>query len=362
LVVDTWTSGEHTLYIRGQDALGYWGAPGSAVLYLDKAGPAVTGLSLNPNPSNGSADVLLGATADERPTGNSLVVAAEYSLDGGAGWVPMALSTSGTSVKALTATIPVTDVAALGEGLHPVMVRAWDEWDNVTDPAGVANLVVDTTGPTVPSVALNPNALDFNQALPVTSVRLTATVTDALSTLANAQGFVGTLGAPGSGFDLYPADGLFDESIEDVYYDIPVSQFGTLGDGTHTVYVVGLDKAGNWGPAGSATIDVTAAVVDLTGPVVSELAVSVVRNNRILLTGLATDDQSPIARVDWYLDTDPGTTTEMVASDGTFDSLSEAIEAEIRINQWPDGDNVIWVVAMDSAGIWGDAVSITYTK
>lgn len=362
-----WSNGEHVLYIRGQDGLGNWGTPGSAALYLDKAGPSISGMNLNPNPTNGSVDVLLSATADDRANGDSLVVAAEYSLDGGINWLPMNLSTTGTSVKGLTATILSADVAGLGEGIHPITVRAQDEWGNWSEPAGATNLNLDLTGPGVTAASLNPNVLDFNQPLPVTFVRLTATVDDRVgpvpSNLANAEGFIDTQGAPGTGFDLYPADGLFDEPFEDVYYNIPVSSFASLTPGVHQVLVVGKDKAGNWGPAGAAPITIVAQGVDATGPTITGLTASpnpTAGSRRVTLTAVATDTQSNVVGAVWFIGTNPANvkTYRMTATDGRFDSLSEAITATINVGNWQAGTYQISVIAIDAAGNWGPIVTI----
>ena len=47
----------------------------------DTAGPASTGLSLTPNPTNGTASVALHATGSDAATGGATVAAAEYFID-----------------------------------------------------------------------------------------------------------------------------------------------------------------------------------------------------------------------------------------------------------------------------------------
>jgi FtsP/CotA-like multicopper oxidase with cupredoxin domain len=261
--LNTLASGEHLLYIRGQDAAGNWGPFGSTVLNLDQSGPAISGLSLHPNPANGDRAVTLRATADERKHGDGQVTAAFYRFNG-SGWQPMTLNMPGSSVSALRVDIPAATVAAAADGEHVVEVMAVDDLLNATSPYGVTTLRVDKTGPTAPTVTLTPNVLDFSQPYP-TTVRLDATIEDALaggvqSALSNAEGFIDTQGAPGTGFALYPADGLFDEPLEEAYYSIPASHFRTLPDGVHQVIVVGKDVAGNWGVAGSAAITVSGSL------------------------------------------------------------------------------------------------------
>jgi len=330
----------------------------------DEVGPIIGGMSLVPDPANGDLPVTLHATADDRTTGGSTVVAAEHRIDGGA-WQPMTLGASGTSVKALTASIVTGTLQLLSEGVHTIEVRAMDDPGNWSATPGAIDLHLDVTGPDVSLVALDPDALDFTQAVTVTAVHLTTTVADPLSngvqsTLANAEGFIDTVGAPGTGFDLLPTDGLFDEVAEDAYYDIPTSHLGTLPGGRHTVQVVGLDEAGNWGAAASATITVT--VVDDAAPVVSDLSITtIVSGTEILLEGLATDARSNIESAAWYLDSDPATLYPMDATDGSFDTPSEAIQAAISgVDLWGPGPHTIWVEATDFAGNTSDPVSIIY--
>jgi hypothetical protein len=338
------SGGQHTFYVRGQDELGNWGTAGSAVLTLDKAGPTILGLALAPNPTNGERDVLLSGTADDRANGNSIVVSAEFRIDNGA-WQPMILSPLNSPLTGLSATLDAAIVAGLSEGIHPVEVRAQDEFENWTDPVATTDLRVDKTGPNVTAASLTPNLIDLSKPLP-TSVRLNASLTDPLSggtqsILVTAEGFIDVVGAPGTGFSLYPSDGLFDEVSEDAYFNIPGSYFATLTPGTHQVLVVGKDKAGNWGPAGSATIEIVAQVSDTTGPTVTNVVATpnpTAGANNVLLTATATDTQSNIAGAVWFVGTTPPKKLNyMTASDGSFDSLSENVKATINVKTWKVG-------------------------
>jgi FtsP/CotA-like multicopper oxidase with cupredoxin domain len=252
-------SGYRAFYIRGQDAGGSWGPVGSAVLNLDKEGPNISGMSLDPEPANGSQSVQMLATGDDRANGNNAVVAGSYSIDSGAS-APMILSTVDAPVAAMTATLAIETLQGLAEGLHPIAITAEDSLGNL-GAAGIITLTLDLTGPATPTVSITPTLLDLTEAIPVTHVRLDAVITDTLSAgiqspLANAQGFIDTVGPEGSGFNLFPSDGLFDEISEAVYFEIPVTNFLILTHGNHRVYVRGLDSAGNWGTPGSATITV----------------------------------------------------------------------------------------------------------
>ena len=365
----TWASDYHVFYVRGQDSVGTWGPVGSAVLNLDKMGPNITGMSLSANPTNGTQSVLLRATGDDRANGNNGVVAGEYSIAGGPA-VPMNLSTIEAAARAMTATLTIETIQGLAEGLHPIAITAEDSLGNITDPAGIINLTLDQTGPDAPTVALTPATLDLSGAPPVTHVRLDATITDALSAgvqspLANAEGFIETVGADGTGFNIFPSDGLFDEVTEDAYFDIPIANFLYLAQGDYPVCVHGLDSAGNWGVVGCAPLTVDRGVaVDIEGPAVAALNVTPVAAARAVLVEVTTAASDPglvsnIAGAEWFVDVDPGegSGSPLDAADGLFDRPNEALAAVIDIGGWDTGSHTLFVRAMDSANNWGATVS-----
>ena len=247
----TWTSAHHTLYVRGQDALGAWGPAASVILNLDYTGPDSVSLNLAPNHTNGTVDVLFQGTADDSPHGSGTVVAATYSIDGGPA-TPLALNKQAT-VAGLSATIPAATVATLPQGARVVSVTSQDDLGN-WGAAGTVTLTVDRTGPTTKSVALNPTTLNLAGSPPVAPVRLTATFQDELwsgvnSDVVNAEAFMGSAGANGTGFTLFPADGLFNSPVENAYFDIPAANFTSLAQGEYPVQAHAKDAAGNWGPA-----------------------------------------------------------------------------------------------------------------
>jgi hypothetical protein len=359
------SGGLHTIYLRGQNQAGVWGSLGSTVLNLDKNGPVILGLGINPNPTNGSRDILLTGTADDRTTGNSIITAAEYRVDSGT-WQPMDIYPVGQPYAGLSVTIPAASLTDLSEGLHNVDVRAMDEYDNWSSPLGTTILRLDKTGPDSFNVLLQPNFIDLSKPLPP-QVYLTASILDPLvnglqSNLATAEGFIGTAGAPGTGFALFPTDGLFNEPDEDVYYNIPGATFATLPPGEHHVLVRGRDQAGNWGPEGWAVITLYMPPLDTTGPVVSNVLANPNPTNgasSLVLTALATDEQSNIAGAIWFEGTKPPKRlTYMSAADGTFDQLVEDLVATIDISKWKIGDKQVSVRAYDAAGNWGDIVTI----
>ncbi len=256
-------SGSHTIYVHGQDSAGNWGSTNFAVLTLDKAGPASTGLTLNPNPTNGSVDVALHATGNDSASGGAAVASASYTIDGGSPQ-SMTVTPAGAPVASLDATIPAATVNGLLEGAHVIAVTSTDAFGN-NGAAATIDLVVDKTGPATSGVSAAPNpnngALPLNPDLLV--VRLSATVADSASNIGAAEGFIDTVGANGSGFVMVATDGAFNSLSEAVYGDIPLTTIVQLSAGAHTLYAHGKDAAGNWGAISSTvlTIDKTAPLI-----------------------------------------------------------------------------------------------------
>lgn len=50
--INAMTPGVHTVFVRGQDSSGNWGAAVSIQLIIDKTGPVMSGLAASPNPTN----------------------------------------------------------------------------------------------------------------------------------------------------------------------------------------------------------------------------------------------------------------------------------------------------------------------
>ena len=256
-------SGNHTVYVRGQNSLGNWGSFVSVVLNLDKTGPATSGLTLSPNPSSGAVSVALTATGNDTASGNNNVTAAEYWVDAGA-HTAMTPSGSASPTRNFTATIP----AGLSMGTHVVSVRSQDVLGNWGAVATINLQIADLVGPATSGVTAAPNPNNGSKPLStsVQAVRVTANFSDVAtgnSNIAAAEGFIDTVGTTGTGFVFIATDGTFNSPAESGYSDIPLAVVGTLTVGNHTIYVHAKDAAGNWG-ATSTTI----LVIDKTRPTV----------------------------------------------------------------------------------------------
>ena len=365
--------GMHTFYVRAKDDADNWGPLGSATLHLIKAGPMISGMVLDPNPTNGlTTTVDLQATGDARPMGPVNVVSATYSIDVTT-TVPSPMTLNMIApVASLNATIPQPVVGGLAEGAHPVYIQAQDSLGNWGE-YGVVNLYIDKTGPLAAADAFGPTP--NNGYLGITPgqqhLRLHVDFNDPLtngvrSRLVRAEGFIDSVGAPGSGFLFIADDALFDSPQEPGFVHIPLSTIRILDPGYHPIYFRARDAAGNWGPVSSVQL-----IVDKSGPAISELVASPPEHpTTSLLTGRATDPvnadapASNVIAVEWFVDTDPGEGHGFAAApvDGAFDSPDEALQAVISVQTLGlrPGDHTIYARARDEAGNWGAVASTPF--
>ena len=269
----TLPSGNHTIFVRGQDANGNWGPFVSTILNLDKTGPATTGLSLTPNPSSGAEPVTLTATGNDTGRGGSNVTGADYWVDGGA-HVAMTVDGAVSAVTNFTATIP----AGLSIGAHTVSVQSQDSFGNLGAVATITLQVADPEPPTTSNVSASPNPTNglvgYNTSVP--AVRVFADFSDVAtggSNIVAAEGFIDAVGSIGSGFVFIASDGSFNSPTESGTADIPLASVRALSNGDHTIYVRAKDSSGNWGDAMAAGAS-TILTVDKTGPAFGAITVS----------------------------------------------------------------------------------------
>jgi hypothetical protein len=349
----TLPSGNHTVYLHGQNANGTWGGLASTVLRLDKTGPATSGLTLSPSIASGALDVNLSATGNDSASGGSNVTAAEYTIDGGS-LAAMTMGGKDAAIRSITAKIQASTVAALTEGSHAVAVRSQDALGNWGAPTSIS-LLVDKTGPTASTVSAsrspNNGTVPLNSSSPV--VRVTATLTDTTSNVVGAELFVDTLGAtPGTGILFVPNDGFWNAKTEIAHADIPLAQVAALSAGTHTIYVRGRDAVGNWGPAVTTTL-----VIDKSAPTITSatLAPSTVAFGAASTTLNVVDTDAGGAGVtarQYWLD---GSATPP-ASPTAFSS-----PASISASGLPGGAHTVYVRVQDAATNWSAVSSVPLT-
>ena len=259
--------GNHTYYVHGHDVLGNWGAFSSAVLNLDKAGPVTSALTLTPNPSSGTVAVALSATGNDSATGGSNVIAAEYTVDGGA---PTAMTPGGAvaPVRSLTATIP----SGLSAGPHSVAVRSQDALGNWGANATIVLNVAAAGGPVTDTVTATPNpnngTLPFNATLSV--VRVKAHMQSTGSIIRGAEGFIDTNPATTvRGFRFAATDGAWNSASENGFADIPLATINALTSGNHSICVRGRDATGRWGATTCITL-----IIERIAPTISAATLS----------------------------------------------------------------------------------------
>ena len=126
--VSTLSVGNHTLYVRGKDANGYWGPTNSVTLAVSPK-PITSGVSATPNPTNGAASAALSASVTEATTGNNNIAGAEYFIDTiGANGSGTAMTGTFTSP---TVTVSATvNVSGLTNATHTLYVHGRDALGN----------------------------------------------------------------------------------------------------------------------------------------------------------------------------------------------------------------------------------------
>ncbi len=353
-------AGKHTVFVRAHDSVGNWGVVGGVIFNLPKTGPLTTNGSATPSPANGTLDVAISATGDERTAGMNIDTA-EYFID------TVTADGSGTpitpnrvaSVVSLDPVIPATTVAALPEGMHHVFVHSHDSlglWGPTLD----IPLPVDKTGPGVDGADVKPNPSNgvlTSLAHPGYLV-VSATITDVNSgTLQNpvtdAEGFLDTVGANGTGFQLAAVDGSMNSISEGVYGLIPISQIRSLSNGTHHVSVRGQDAAGNWGPIYTMNL-----VVDKIAPVLGAVVGSQSQTTgAVTLSAPVSEPTIGLAEI-WLGATDPG------VGKGTsvpFAIVGGNIVATVPLAGLPSGPQRFNLRVKDMAGNWSNAVNTTVT-
>ena len=356
--------GDHTIYVHGSDGT-TWGAFNFATLSLDKLGPTTSGITLSPNPSNGSVSVAVSATGNDSATGNSDITAAEFYIGAtgadGSG-TPMSVNVT-APIASLDGTISVATMGLQLEGAHTVFVHSMDEFGH-WGVFAEKTLTVDQIGPTTSNVVADPNPNNGSTPYSPTvfAVRVDAHLADTSSNIQRAEGFIeGTPIVNGTGFPLSPLNGQFNETVEDAYVYIPLSTIGFLDAGTHKIYVHAQDASGNWGDPDFVDFVIEKDVPTVTNVIVTPNTTDgtgpVALTATVIDTGLVLSD---IVLAEWFAGVDPGAgngTPMSVAFNGTDWNLAATIDAA----GWADGDHTISVRARDAAGSWSPTNSAILT-
>lgn len=349
-------AGNHAIYVRGKDANGKWGAPGSATLNLDKAGPLVSGLTLTPNPSAGNLNVALHGTGDDSASGGAKLVQAEY-FSGAPGANGMGTQMT-INIAAPIASLDAVLMPPLSSGT--LSVHAKDELGNWGPFATIALNIV-AGGPSTTAVSATPNPNNGEKALSASQpvVRVSATLSSTGSTVSAAEGFIDTVPASpnGKGFAFIASDGAWNGVSEVAYADIPLGSVKALSNGPHTIYVHGKDKAGNWGAMGS-----TVLTVDKAAPVIAAIALSSGGNPlvggtiafgtaSVTMTLTTSDNASGVVAGQYWIDGSATPPPSAIAFNGASATISSAALAA--------GSHTLYVRVQDGATNWSAVSSVT---
>lgn len=371
-------NGEHVVWLQaGEDVGGpgeIWGPVVGYSFRIDRDGPVVHSVSIEPAVSNGTIDMTVRATADTTLTGSGTdVQQVKYTIDGPVPLTadmpsigtPLSIVGDNPTRAAVEGTI---DLSGLADGVHTMYLFALDSfpggghWSQV--PTAVTFLV-DQGQPVVSVAAVTPTPNNGTIAHPgsqvfLESVRLEAVITDppisgqaAGSGIVAAEFTIGVAAEPaGTGEPMGSSTatwGTTDELgnvVQLVYADIPLADIRTMPEGEVHFWVRGLDEAGNWSEAVNAVL-----VLDLTAPTITVDAAPPAGTVRIDVTDPSSGSpgvDTGVAIVEWFEGPDPG------FGNGTPVPLVPAGQSQylaLDITGLAPG-TAIWVRAADGVGNW----------
>jgi len=417
ITITSLAEGDHTVCVRGQDEFLNWGSVSCESFFIDTVDPVTTDDALpgwrtstvtvtlyptDPSPSSGLSDTLYcidpvdctpsisGTSVSVTEEGTSLVKyystgnadnleltntatvmidtvdpSTSHSLSGtlgGSGWyvsdvqVTLECSDPTSGCDQILYCVDQTDTCTPTTSYpSPFMVTTADvnyARFHSTDIAGnqettlSAEIKIDKTAPT--SYATSP----ATSTDPVVAVGFVAE--DPESSQVSGMAYVELFYNTGSGWTQYGSQ----------FITSPIS-FDTSTTGGDSVYefeTVATDNAGN--TEVQTFIADSLTTVDTTGPSTSGTTVTLeYTSTNPTVTATTTDALSNVAGAEFYVDSDPGkgSGTLMSATDGSFDSPSEAVEGVIDISSLPDGEHTVYVRAQDFLDTWGPVDSFQFT-
>lgn len=394
------STGAHTVYIRGKDALGNWGSVNFAVFTLDLDGPQTISVTLTPAGTHGTVDVAILGTASDASLGGSDIISSRFSVGSNPALYPLTVTLLDTdhSIAALSGTIPAVALSSLPEGIVSIHIQSQDAYLQWGQFATGVQLKIDKTGPEVldnPDEAspeffyFDPVSLDISNGVsPVADIYLFASFQDkpsggVNSLIADAHWKINyckdlsTLDQP-----MLPNQTTFNlSSTAAAYAKIPALNFFQMAQGYNTVFVQGLDGSGNWGEVKGRTIYVNRGYdglpghgpSDIQGPDILGLAANPPITNVLrttTLTAMVTDPlidpnitnnpylRSTIHTARWSANRVGGGsgphTGLFTSMDGCgFDkAYSENITATLDVKDWLPGYYDVLVEVQDGSFNW----------
>ncbi len=209
----------------------------------------------------------------------------------------------------------------------------------------------DVAGPLVATVASQPDVTNGT-----VGVQIAASISDVATGNSNimaAEYFIDTIGADGNGNAMVVS---VSTPAAIVNGTISVAQLGGLASGKHTIYVHGMDSAGNWGNTNFTVLN-----LDKQGPLASGLVLSPNPSNGVVQVTLSAtaDDQTTgngtIVGAEYRIDN--GTPQPMNVNVPASVASLVAVIPVGDLAGLTDGAHTIEVHGMDSLGNWGDWTS-----
>jgi virginiamycin B lyase len=292
--------GNHTLYMRSQDAAGNWSAPASTPFAVSYPTPLAPSNLTAVTPTNQNLSLSWTATFD--PATPPAVLYNIYRND-------VLIGTS-------TAT-SYSDSDLPSDGTYTYYVTAVNQYGVESERSNLLVAVYDTTAPTV-IYTLTPaaNSAGWNNS----NVTATFSCSDNLS-----------------GVQTCPSSYLFSNEA--------ASQATT---------VAAIDNTGN-----RTDVTVSGINIDKTAPTVSNVTMSstiVTPATAVNISANANDTLSGIAAGEYYVDSDPGQglATPLAYSSGT-------LSASRTFSGLGLGQHTLYLRAKDAAGNWSTVSSVTFT-
>jgi hypothetical protein len=253
-VVAALAEGRHIFLVHTRDSFGLWGPYGSVDLVVDRTIPVLLSGAILPSATNGvigspsdPTDLRINAAFNDPVGGGvqSTIAAAEGFLDTGSadGTGITLLALDGTFNGATESTfglVPLTEMTALADGQHQILVHAKDSAGN-WGPLAPVSFLLDRHGPVVTSVSATPNP-----TAGAATLTLLATATDAVGTVAGGEWYEGTAPSLGSGHPMTVSGTGLSATIG----------LGGFAAGAHTLWVRARDALGNWSAPVSVTVTV----------------------------------------------------------------------------------------------------------
>jgi len=224
-----------------------------------------------------------------------------------------------------------------GCGLSNQQMSCNDTCDFQTGPK-------DITGPITLNVVANRTCKKLN---------VTALVKDC-NTIEGAEYFIDDCPDKDTrGTALLATDGTFDETQEEVYKNnVDVSG---LSDGSHSLYVRGKDRFGNWGECNGTRFE-----IDQFPPITSQQNVTpfMACGSNPTVTGLVCDDRNEtiITRAEYFIDyfnSPDGQGFAMNPTDGSWDNFCEWVTGTINITSLSEGTHRVKIHGKDNGCNWG---------